>query len=103
MLNETNDDQQIRTSVLSWLDRCDPDKPFKYPRYAVFGNGLDTWEVDILYGHGHVENVEVFTVEEIQELYQQKHKYVEPAYAYLIARDKAMEHKEELERTKPLA
>jgi hypothetical protein len=78
-------------------------------RYACFGNGTDTWEVCKLTSHtliGSVENetLKVFTVEQMQRLYQQQRKTADPkkykdreprliskSEAYELAREKAIE------------
>lgn len=54
-----------------------------YPRYALFGNGVDAWEIDILHGKAFskglraVENVITFTAQREIEIYK-KSKSKEP-------------------------
>ena len=42
-----------------------PLKQYTFPIYAVFGDGHDKWEVCILRGHGHVELIKTYTINQI--------------------------------------
>lgn len=86
-----------------------PQNKFKFPIYAVFGDCYDKWDVDILRGNGKVETIYSFTVDQMVKAYNKLRKKQGKAprklprtSAYVMARDRAIQQKEKLEKTQPL-